>query len=41
MDGGCVWGGHLVALRVDFDAEDWFFVDSDSRKSLKALKIVK
>ena len=41
LDGGCVWGGHLVALRVDFDAEDWFFVDSDSRKSLKALKIVK
>ena len=28
LDGGCVWGGHLVALRIDFAAEDWFFVDA-------------
>lgn len=28
LDGGCVWGGHLVALRIDYAAEDWFFVDS-------------
>ncbi len=32
LDGGCVWGGHLVALRVDYDAEDWFFVDSYTKK---------
>ena len=30
LDGGCVWGGHLVALRIDFEAEDWFFVDSQN-----------
>jgi bis(5'-nucleosyl)-tetraphosphatase (symmetrical) len=30
LDGGCVWGGHLVALRIDFAAEDWFFVESDT-----------
>ncbi len=34
LDGGCVWGGHLVALRVDDDAEDWFFVDSHTRKPI-------
>lgn len=34
LDGGCVWGGHLVALRVDFDAEDWFFVDSHTKKPI-------
>jgi len=28
LDGGCVWGGHLVAMRIDNSAEDWFFVDS-------------
>jgi len=28
LDGGCVWGGHLVALRIDYEAEDWFFVDA-------------
>jgi bis(5'-nucleosyl)-tetraphosphatase (symmetrical) len=28
LDGGCVWGGHLVALRIDHEAEDWFFVDA-------------
>jgi bis(5'-nucleosyl)-tetraphosphatase (symmetrical) len=28
LDGGCVWGGHMVALRIDFAAEDWFFVDA-------------
>jgi len=28
LDGGCVWGGHLVALRIDDEAEDWFFVDA-------------
>jgi bis(5'-nucleosyl)-tetraphosphatase (symmetrical) len=32
LDGGCVWGGHMVALRIDFAAEDWFFVDSHTRK---------
>jgi bis(5'-nucleosyl)-tetraphosphatase (symmetrical) len=31
LDGGCVWGGHLVALRIDNAAEDWFFVDSHTR----------
>lgn len=34
LDGGCVWGGHLVALRIDNAAEDWFFVDSHTRKPL-------
>ena len=32
LDGGCVWGGHLVALRIDFDAEEWFFVDALSTR---------
>ena len=32
LDGGCVWGGHLVALRIDDAAEDWYFVDSHTRK---------
>jgi bis(5'-nucleosyl)-tetraphosphatase (symmetrical) len=41
LDGGCVWGGHLVALRVDYEAEEWCFVDALSRKSLKPLKIAK
>jgi len=35
LDGGCVWGGHMVALRIDFESEDWFFVDSHTRKSIK------
>jgi bis(5'-nucleosyl)-tetraphosphatase (symmetrical) len=34
LDGGCVWGGHLVALRVDNAAEDWFFVDSHTTRPL-------
>lgn len=34
LDGGCVWGGHLVALRIDFAAEDWFFIDSRTRKPI-------
>ncbi len=38
LDGGCVWGGHLVALRVDFDAEDWFFVDSYMKKHEQLIK---
>ncbi len=38
LDGGCVWGGHLVALRIDFDAEDWFFVDSHTKKPVKTAK---
>ena len=38
LDGGCVWGGHLVALRVDFKAEDWFFVDSHTKKPLNFAK---
>ena len=32
LDGGCVWGGHMVALRIDFEAEDWFFVDSHTKR---------
>lgn len=32
LDGGCVWGGHMVALRIDYEAEDWFFVDSPMSK---------
>lgn len=32
LDGGCIWGGHLVALRIDNDAEAWFFVDSQTRR---------
>ncbi|MDC1287285.1 symmetrical bis(5'-nucleosyl)-tetraphosphatase [Gammaproteobacteria bacterium] len=32
LDGGCVWGGHMVALRIDYEAEDWFFVDSHTRR---------
>ena len=28
LDGGCVWGGHLVALRIDQEVEGWFFVDA-------------
>ena len=35
LDGGCVWGGHMVALRIDFEAEDWFFVDSHTKKPIK------
>lgn len=38
LDGGCVWGGHLVALRVDNDAEDWFFVDSHTKKPINTAK---
>ncbi len=38
LDGGCVWGGHLVALRIDFEAEDWFFVDSHTKKPIKTAK---
>ena len=32
LDGGCVWGGHMVALRIDYEAEDWVFVDSPMSK---------
>jgi bis(5'-nucleosyl)-tetraphosphatase (symmetrical) len=32
LDGGCVWGGHMVALRIDFEAEDWCFLDSHMSK---------
>lgn len=35
LDGGCVWGGHMVALRIDFESEDWFFVDSHTKKPLQ------
>ncbi len=38
LDGGCVWGGHLVALRVDFEAEEWFFVDSYTKTPIKSVK---
>ena len=38
LDGGCVWGGHMVALRIDFAAEDWFFVDSHTKKPIKKHK---
>ncbi len=34
LDGGCVWGGHLVALRIDNAAEDWFFVDSHTHRPI-------
>ncbi|ADJ28149.1 symmetrical bis(5'-nucleosyl)-tetraphosphatase [Nitrosococcus watsonii] len=27
VDGGCVWGGQLVALRLDDKNPQWFFVD--------------
>lgn len=36
LDGGCVWGGHMVALRIDYEAEDWFFVDSHMRKPVNS-----
>jgi bis(5'-nucleosyl)-tetraphosphatase (symmetrical) len=38
LDGGCVWGGHMVALRIDFAAEDWFFVDSHTKTPVKNAK---
>ena len=38
LDGGCVWGGHLVALRIDNDSEDWFFVDSHTKKPINTAK---
>ena len=38
LDGGCVWGGHMVALRIDYAAEDWFFVDSHTKNSVKSAK---
>lgn len=38
LDGGCVWGGHLVALRVNNEAEDWFFVDSHTQKPIITAK---
>ena len=38
LDGGCVWGGHLVALRVDFGTEDWIFVDSHARRPIITAK---
>ena len=34
LDGGCVWGGHMVALRIDYAAEEWFFVDALSTRQL-------
>ncbi len=36
LDGGCVWGGHMVALRIDFESEEWFFVDSHTKKPTKS-----
>ena len=36
LDGGCVWGGHMVALRIDFDAEEWFFLDAMSNGQAEA-----
>ena len=38
LDGGCVWGGHLVALRIDNAAEEWFFVDAHTKKPIKNAK---
>lgn len=35
LDGGCVWGGHMVALRIDFESEDWFFVDAYTSQPTK------
>jgi bis(5'-nucleosyl)-tetraphosphatase (symmetrical) len=37
LDGGCVWGGHMVALRIDYEAEDWVFVDSPMSKPTDSL----
>lgn len=36
LDGGCVWGGHLVALRIDNQSEDWFFVDSHTHRPINS-----
>ena len=36
LDGGCVWGGHLVAVRIDKAPEAWFFVDSHTKKPIKS-----
>ncbi len=36
LDGGAVWGGHLVALRIDNESEEWFFVDSHTRRPIDA-----
>lgn len=38
LDGGCVWGEHLVALRIDDETEHWFFVDSYTNKPIQADK---
>ncbi len=38
LDGGCVWGEHLVALRIDDATEHWFFVDSYTNKPIQADK---
>ena len=32
LDGGCVWGGHLVAMRLDHAAEEFFFADAPKKK---------
>lgn len=37
LDGGCVWGGQLVALRIDDDAEEWYFVDSGTRRPIRSV----
>jgi bis(5'-nucleosyl)-tetraphosphatase (symmetrical) len=37
LDGGCVWGGHMVALRIDYEAEDWVFVDSPMSRPTDSL----
>lgn len=29
LDGGCVWGGNLVALRIDVDRPDWHYLACD------------
>ncbi|ADE16108.1 bis(5'-nucleosyl)-tetraphosphatase (symmetrical) [Nitrosococcus halophilus Nc 4] len=32
VDGGCVWGGQLVALRLDQEKPQWFFVNCHGYK---------
>ncbi len=38
LDGGAVWGGHLIALRIDNSAEHWVFVDSHTKKPINTAR---
>jgi bis(5'-nucleosyl)-tetraphosphatase (symmetrical) len=33
LDGGCVWGGQLVALRVDKESPCWFSLNCPEHRS--------